>query len=191
MKYFHLIWAALFRRKTRTIFTLLSVLAAFLLFGMLDAVRSAFNAPPSAAGASRLVVSSRISIIQPLPVSLLPRIQAIPGVKDVTYANWFGGYYQDPKNQNLMFQIAVSPSYLDVYPEFVLPPEQRKAFEETRTGAVIGEAAAKALNIKIGDKIPIKGAIFTNKGTRRDWRWASCSRRAAMAPSNASSASSL
>ena len=60
MKYFHLIWAALFRRKTRTIFTLLSVLAAFLLFGMLDAVRSAFNAPPSAAGVSRLVVSSRI-----------------------------------------------------------------------------------------------------------------------------------
>jgi len=87
MKYFHLIWAALFRRKTRTIFTLLSVLAAFLLFGMLDAVRAAFNAPPSAAGVSRLVVSSRISIIQPLPQSLLARIQTIPGVKDVAYAN--------------------------------------------------------------------------------------------------------
>ena len=165
MKYFHLVWAALFRRKTRTIFTLLSVLAAFLLFGMLDAVRAAFNAPPSAAGVSRLVVSSRISIIQPLPASLEPRIRAIPGVKDVAYANWFGGYYQEPKNQNLMFQVAVSPTYLDTYPELQLPPEQRKAFEETRTGAVIGEAAAKALGIKIGDKIPIKGSIFTNKAS--------------------------
>ncbi len=170
MKYFHLVWAALFRRKTRTIFTLLSVLAAFLLFGMLDAVRAAFNAPPSAAGVSRLVVSSRISIIQPLPQSLLPRIQAIPGIKDVAYANWFGGYYQDPKNQNLMFQVAVDPTYLDAYPELVLPPDQRKAFNETRTGAILGEAAATALNIKVGDKIPIKGAIFTNKATA-DTTW--------------------
>ena len=165
MKYFHLIWAALFRRKTRTVFTLLSVLAAFLLFGMLDAVRTAFNAPPSAAGVNRLVVSSRISIIQPLPASLEPRIKAIPGVKDVAYANWFGGYYQEPKNQNYMFQIAVNPTYLDAYPELVVPPEQRKAFNETRTGAIIGEAAAKTLNIKLGDKIPIKGSIFTNKAS--------------------------
>ena len=165
MKYLHLVWAALFRRKTRTIFTLLSVLAAFLLFGMLDAVRSAFNAPPSAAGVSRLVVSSRISIIQPLPQSLMPRIQAIAGVKDVAFANWFGGYYQEPKNQNVMFQIAVNPTYLDAYPELVLPPEQRKAFDQTRTGAVIGEAAAKVLNLKIGDKIPIKGSIFPNKAS--------------------------
>jgi putative ABC transport system permease protein len=165
MKYFHLIWAALFRRKTRTIFTLLSVLAAFLLFGMLDAVRTAFNAPPSSAGVSRLVVSSRISIIQPLPSSLEPRIAAIPGVKDVASANWFGGYYQEPKNQNVMFQIAVNPTYLDAYPELVLPPEQKKAFDETRTGAIIGETAAKALGIKLGDKVPIKGSIFTNKAS--------------------------
>ncbi len=165
MKYLHLVWAALFRRKTRTIFTLLSVLAAFLLFGMLDAVRSAFDAPPSAAGVNRLVVSSRISIIQPLPQSLLARIQSIPGVKDVAYANWFGGYYQEPKNQNLMFQVAVNPTYLDVYPEFTLPAAQRKAFDDTRTGAIIGATAAKALGIKIGDKIPIKGAIFTNKAS--------------------------
>jgi putative ABC transport system permease protein len=165
MKYFHLIWAALFRRKTRTIFTLLSVLAAFLLFGMLDAVRSAFNAPPSTAGVSRLLVTSRISIIQPLPQSLLARIQSTPGVKDVAYANWFGGYYQEPKNQNLMFQLAVDPNYLNAYPELVLPPDQLKAFNETRTGAILGEAAAKALHIKIGDKIPIKGSIFTNKAS--------------------------
>ncbi len=163
MKYLHLIWAALFRRKTRTVFTLLSVLAAFLLFGMLDAVRTAFTAPPSAAGVSRLFVGSRVSIIQSLPQSLLPQIQALPGVDEVTYANWFGGYYQDPKNVNVMFQIAIGPQYLDMHPEFVLPPAQRKAFDETRAGAVIGDTAARALGIKVGDRIPIRGSIFTNK----------------------------
>ncbi len=169
MKYLHLIWAALFRRKTRTIFTLLSVLAAFLLFGMLDAVRTAFDAGASAAGVNRLVVSSSISIIQPLPQSLLPRMQAMPNVKDVAYANWFGGYYQDKKNQQLMFQVAINPGYLDVYPEFGLSPEERKAFETTRTGAIVGESAAKALGIKVGDKIPITGAIFANKANETTW----------------------
>ena len=120
------------------------MLAASLLFGMLAAVRSAFDAPPSAAGVNRLVVSSRISIIQSLPQSLLQRIQTLPGVKDVAYANWFGGYYQDPKNQQQMFQIAINPAYLDVYPEVVVSAEQRKAFESTRTGALIGEAAANS-----------------------------------------------
>ncbi len=165
MKYFHLVWAALFRRKTRTIFTLLSVLAAFLLFGMLDAVRSAFDAPPSAAGVNRLVVSSRVSIIQPLPQSLLARIEAIDGVEKVAFANWFGGYYQEPKNQQLMFQVAINPAYLDVYPEFVLSAEQRQAFEQTRTGAIVGAAAAKALDLEVGDKLPIKGAIFANEAS--------------------------
>ncbi len=99
MKYFHLIWGAMFRRKTRTIFTLLSVLAAFLLFGLLDSVRSAFaNAGAGVAGVDRLVTVSKISFILSLPKSLLGRIEALPGVSQVTYANWFGGTYQDPKN---------------------------------------------------------------------------------------------
>lgn len=165
MKYFHLIWAALFRRKTRTMFTLLSVLAAFLLFGMLDAVRTAFNAGSDSAGVNRLIVSSRVSIIQSLPQSLLTRIQLLPNVKAVSYANWFGGYYQDRKNQQLMFQLAIDPNYLDLYPELTLAPDQRKAFTQTRTGAIVGEAAARALNIKVGDKIPITGAIFSNKAS--------------------------
>ena len=122
MKYFHLIWAALFRRKTRTILTLMSVLAAFLLFGMLDAVRVAFNSGGEAAGVDRMVVSSKYSIIQGLPQSLVARVQATPGVKNLTWANWFGGYYQDRKNQ--MVNIAIDPNYFDIYPEFSLPPEQ-------------------------------------------------------------------
>src|ERR1700722_9084622 len=98
MKYFHLVWSALFRRKTRTLFTLLSVVAAFLLFGLLDSVRSAFtNAGNGVAGVDRLLTVSKVSFTLSLPKSLLNRIQAVPGVQEVSYANWFGGIYQDPK----------------------------------------------------------------------------------------------
>ena len=163
MKYFHLIWAALFRRKTRTMLTLLSVLAAFLLFGLLDAVRVAFNSGSDAAGVDRMVVSSKYSIIQGLPQSLIPRIQATPGVKNLTWANWFGGYYQDRKNQGI--NIAINPGYFDIYPEISVPPEQLEAFKKTRTGAIVGETLAKRFGWKIGDKVPIAGAIYPNKAS--------------------------
>ncbi|SFN40328.1 ABC transporter permease [Dokdonella immobilis] len=163
MKYFHLIWAALFRRKTRTMLTLLSVLAAFLLFGLLDAVRVAFNAGSDAAGVDRMVVSSKYSIIQGLPQSLIPRIQATPGVKNLTWANWFGGYYQDRKNQGI--NIAIDPGYFDIYPEISVAPDQLAAFRQTRTGAIVGEMLAKRFGWKVGDKVPIAGAIYPNKAT--------------------------
>ena len=163
MKYFHLIWAALFRRKTRTMLTLLSVLAAFLLFGLLDAVRVAFNAGSDAAGVDRMVVSSKYSIIQGLPQSLIPRIQATPGVKNLTWANWFGGYYQDRKNQGI--NIAINSGYFDIYPEISVPAEQLEAFRKTRTGAIVGETLAKRFGWKIGDKVPIAGAIYPNKAS--------------------------
>ena len=168
MKYFHLIWAALFRHKTRTMLTLLSVMAAFLLFGLLDGVRATFNAGSSAAGVDRLVVSSRFSIIQPLPQNLIPRVQQLPGVRDVTWANWFGGYYQEPRNQ--LFILAINNNYLDVYPEIVVSPEQREAFEHTRTGVLVGATLAQRFGWKIGDKVPVTGAIFPNKSTG-DTNW--------------------
>lgn len=168
MKYFHLIWAALFRRKTRTVLTLLSVLAAFLLFGLLDGVRVAFNSGSDAAGVDRMVVSSKYSIIQGLPQSLIPRIRTTPGVKNLTWANWFGGYYQDRKNQ--MFNIAINPDYFEIYPEFEVPPDQMEAFRKTRTGALVGETLAKRWGWKIGDKVPVTGAIYPNKATG-DTNW--------------------
>ena len=120
MKYFHLIWAALFRRKARTIFTMLSVLAAFLLFGLLDSVRTAFaEAGNNVNGVNRLVTISKVSFTMELPQALLSRISAVPGVAEVAYANWFGGIYQDPKN--FFANEAVSPDFFDVYSEFVLP----------------------------------------------------------------------
>jgi len=168
MKYFHLIWAGLFRRKTRTLLTLVSIIAAFLLFGMLDAVRTAFDSgSQSIAGVDRLVTSSRYSIIQPLPESLGRRIAGIPGVRDVGHANWFGGMYQDPKN--FVFSYAVSPNYLDLYPEIHLPADQRKVFDGTRTGAVIGELLAKKYGWKVGDKVPLQSTIFPQKNGDKTW----------------------
>ncbi len=168
MKYLHLIWAALFRRKTRTILTLVSIVTAFLLFGMLDAVRTAFDSgSKSLVGVDRLITSSRYSIIQSLPQALQSRISGIAGVRDVAYANWFGGIYQDPKN--FVFSYAVSPNYLDVYPEIHLTPEQRKAFDSSRIGVVIGPTLAKKYGWKVGDKIPLQSTIFPQKNGDKTW----------------------
>jgi putative ABC transport system permease protein len=168
MKYLHLIWAALFRRKTRTILTLVSIIAAFLLFGMLDAVRTSFNqAGQSANGAQRLQTGSKLSFIQTLPQSLESQIAQVPGVKMVTYANWFGGAYQDPHNQ--VFSFAVEPNYIDLYPEIDVSAAERKAFDDTRTGILVGEKLAKRFNWKVGDKIPLQSTIFPNRQGSKNW----------------------
>jgi len=167
MKYLPLLWANLLRKKTRTILTILSVIVAFLLFGMLDAVRVAFSVRDSLEGASRLVVSSRLSIIQPLPYADLQQIQRIDGVEAVVYANWFGGIYQDRKN--FFANFAVSQNYLDIYPEFILPKEQEQAFLTTRTGAVVGENLANRFGWKLGDKIPLEATIFPHKNGSNTW----------------------
>ena len=167
MKFLHLVWASLFRKKVRTILTLLSIVFAFLLFGMLDAVRVAFTVRDSLEGASRLVVSSKLSIIQPLPYSDLAQIKRVPGVEQVAFANWFGGIYQD--RRNFFANFAVSPNYLDMYPEFLLPEEQKQAFLNTRTGAVVGANLARRYNFKIGDKIPLQATIFPHKNGSNTW----------------------
>lgn len=166
MKYFSLIWAQLFRSKTRTVLTLFSVIVAFLLFGLLDSVRVAFTAGGSVEGVNRLVVASRLSITQSLPVRLESQIRSVPGVRDVTYAMWFGGIYKDPKDFFPNFSVA--PNFFDVYSEYVVPPEQLKAFRDTRTGAAVGEALAKKNGWKVGDVIPLQATIFPRGGSN-DW----------------------
>ena len=168
MKYFHLIWAALFRSKTRTLLTLLSVVAAFLLFGMLDSVRVAFNSGGQVAGANRMITSSRLSITQMLPYSLTEQIRATPGVKQAAYAAWFGGIYRDPKN--FFANFSVSPDYLDLYPEFKLPDAQKKAWLADQRGAIVGEALAKQFGWKVGDTIPLQATIFPTKGSN-NWEF--------------------
>jgi putative ABC transport system permease protein len=168
MKYLHLIWASLFRRRTRTILTLVSIVAAFLLFGLLDAVRTSFaEAGQSANGAQRLQTGSRLSFIQLLPQSLEARMQQVPGAKTVTYANWFGGAYQDPHNQ--VFSFAVAPNYLDVYPEMSVSDAERKAFADTRTGVLVGEGLARRFHWKVGDRIPMQSTIFPDRSGSKNW----------------------
>jgi putative ABC transport system permease protein len=167
MKYLHLIWAALFRSKTRTVLTLLSVVAAFLLYGMLDSVRVAFASGGDVAGANRMVVTSRFSIIQPLPYSLNARIEAVAGVRQVVFASWFGGIYQD--RRNFFPNFAVGPGFFDLYPEYAVPPGQLEKFENTRTGAIVGAALAERFGWKVGDQIPLQATIFPNKTSGNAW----------------------
>jgi putative ABC transport system permease protein len=168
MKYFHLVWASLFRRRARAVLTLVSITTAFLLFGLLDSVRSSFEqAGRSADGAQRLQTGARLSFIQPLPQSLGPRIGQVAGVTMVTYASWFGGAYQDPHNQ--VFTFAVAPNYLDAYPEIEVSDTARKAFEATRTGALVGEQLARRFNWKIGDRVPLQSNIFPDRQGNKNW----------------------
>lgn len=163
MKYFHLIWAALMRSKTRTLLTMLSVVTAFLLFGMLDSVRVAFNSSANVSGYNRLITASRLSFTQVLPFSVFPQVQTVPGIKSVTYANWFGGIYQDQRN--FFPNFAVGPGFMEMYPEYVLPPEQLKAFYAERTGAIVGKALADRHGWKLGDTIPLQATIFPTGGS--------------------------
>ncbi|MCE9658864.1 MAG: ABC transporter permease [Burkholderiales bacterium] len=170
MKYLHLVWASLFRRKTRTFLTLISIIAAFLLFGLLDAVRTSFSqAGQSANGAQRLQTGARLSFIQPLPQSLEAQIAGVPGVAKVTYANWFGGAYQDPHNQ--VFSFAVPPNYLDLFPEVEVSDGERKKFVETRTGVLVGEQLATRFKWKVGDRIPLQSTIFPDKEGSKNWQF--------------------
>jgi putative ABC transport system permease protein len=159
MKFLPLILRNLLRRKVRTIFTILSIAVAFLLFGVLMAIRTAFGMGVEIAGADRLMVIHRVSIIQPLPQSYGPKIRATPGVTDITHANWFGGYYQDPAN--FMANMAVDPeSWLRMYPEFELPEDQKKAWFANRTGAIVGSDTAKKFGWKVGDHVPLISPIY-------------------------------
>ena len=139
MKFLRLVWANLKRKKVRTVLTLLSILVAFLLFGYLSAIRQAFNAGVDVAGADRLIVRHKVSIIQFLPESYEAEIEQIPGVAEAAHATWFGGIYQKPSN--FFPQMPVKPEeYLSLYPEYILPEDQKQAWFRTRTGAVAGRA---------------------------------------------------
>jgi putative ABC transport system permease protein len=159
MKFLPLLLANLGRKKVRTVLTLGSFTVALFLFGLLVAIRAAFSQGVEVAGADRLMITNRTSIIQPLPFAYRDRIARLPGVTEVTYANWFGGVYKDEKN--FFPQFAVDhETYRQMYPEFVIPDEQWQAFLADRTGCVAGEATARRFGWKVGDRIPINGTIF-------------------------------
>jgi len=159
MKYLPLIIANLFRKKLRTTLTIGSFAVALFLFGLLVVVRGAFSQGIDVAGADRLDVINKVSIIQPLPYAYRDQILRIPGVKAITFDEWFGGVYQDEKN--FFPQFAIDPeNQRVVYPEFALPDDQWQAFLADREGAIAGSGIAKRFEWKVGDRIPIKGSIY-------------------------------
>ena len=160
MRFLPLILANLLRKKVRTVLTLGSFAVALFLFGLLATIRVAFSQGIDVAGADRLMVINKVSIIQPLPLPYRDRILRIPGVKQVTFANWFGGVYIDEKN--FFPQFAVDPqTYRSMYPEFVIPDDQWKAFVEDKAGAIAGKLTADKYHWKVGDRIPIKGTFLS------------------------------
>lgn len=159
--------ANLFRKKTRTSLTLLSVIMAFLLFGLLQAVNVLFNAGTDFVGATRVVTQARVSFTQSLPLRQLPQIEAVPGVARVMYQQWFGGVWQE---NTQLFTFAVEPQRLhDVYPELVMPDAQWQAFTNTRTGFIAGRNLANQYGWKVGQKIPISSNIFPQKNGSKAW----------------------
>jgi putative ABC transport system permease protein len=159
VKYRHLILANLFRRRIRTALTIGSFAVALFLFGILAVVRGAFHQGVDVAGVDRLVTVNRVSLIQPLPFAYRDRLMRVPGVVQATFANWFGGVYQDEKNFFPQFAVDVE-HYRDVFPEFLMPEEQWEAFMADREGAVVGAGLAQRFGWKLGDRVPIQGTIF-------------------------------
>src|SRR5437762_495409 len=168
MKFLHLIWSNLKRKKLRTGLTLLSIVVAFVLFGLLAAIKQALAGGITLEGANRLVVRQKVSIINLLPESYKARMERIPGVALAIHQTWFGGIYQDPKN--FFMQTPVVPEeFLDMHPEMVLPPEQKKAWLQTRTGAIVGRKTADRFHWRIGDKVPIRSTIWAQTDGNRVW----------------------
>jgi putative ABC transport system permease protein len=170
MKFIPLIWKNIWRRKFRTTFTLLSIFIAFVLFGILMTIRYSFSFGVEIAGADRLVLIHKVSLIMPLPVSYQNRLQQVQGVELASHQTWFGGIYQDPAN--FFANMAVEPdSFLKIYPEFVLPPEQAEAWRNDRQGAIIGRDLATRFGWKIGDRVPLGATIWQPKQGGTTWEF--------------------
>jgi putative ABC transport system permease protein len=170
MKFFHLIWSNLKRKKLRTILTLFSIVMAFILFSYLSAIRAGFGQGVTLGREDRLLVRHKTSIIHPLPEFYKARMERIPGVAVAMYECWFGGEYQDPKN--FFPQLAVVPEeFLEMYPENLLPPDQKQAWFRTRTGAIVGRKTAERFHFQIGDKIPLRSSIWGGTDGSRLWEF--------------------
>ncbi len=170
MKYLHLVWAALFRRKTRTLLTLVSIIAAFLLFGLLDAVRTSFDQAGQSANGARAPADRRPALVHPAAagVARARRSRRCPASSEVTYANWFGGAYQDPHNQVFSFAVrAELPRPLSRgrgQPRPSARPSTRRA--PARSSASSWRSAS---SWKVGDKIPLQSTIFPDKSGSKNW----------------------
>jgi len=151
------------RHKLRTSLTVVGIIVAITAFGLLRTIVDAWYAGAEGSSSARLVTRNAISLTFPLPLNYAQKLRQVPGVAAVSWANWFGGVYI--KEGNFFPQFAVEPSFLDLYPEFVLKPEEKKAWMVDRKGAVAGRKLADQYGWKIGDQIPLRGTIFPGTWT--------------------------
>lgn len=168
MKYLRLVWAGIWRKRVRTILTMFSIVTAFVLYGTLHGVTAGVDGAIEEMSAARLRVMNRINIIDSLPLAYKGQIEALPNVEKVAYYQTLAAYYQDPKDGIGVGAVDVD-AMLDVYPEIVLPDEQRAAMRTTRTGAVIGQDMADRWGWKIGDRVPVTSRVFAKADGSRDW----------------------
>jgi putative ABC transport system permease protein len=164
MSYFRLVLANLGRHKRRTVLTILGVALALFLFASLRTVVTTIQAAAQFGSARRLVVTNATGIVFVLPLAYANRLRALPGVEGVSWANWFGGRYQD--NKRFFAQFAVdAESYLDLYPEIVLPEDQKQAFLQDRGSAIVGKRLLELFGWQLGQNVTIQGTIFPGDWT--------------------------
>ncbi len=168
MKYVPLIWAGFWRKRARTVLTMLCIVAAFVLYGTLHGVTAGLDEVIGKMSATRLRVMNRVNAIDSMPLAYKAQIEALPGVNKVAYYQTMVGYYQDPKNGINVGAIGVD-DFLDIYPEIVVPAEQREAMRTNRTGAIVGRQLAEKYGWKIGDRVPIKSRVFPKQDGSYDW----------------------
>jgi putative ABC transport system permease protein len=168
MKYFHLIWAGLWRKTTRTILTMLSIIVAFLLFGLLQGVNLGFNSVVENLNVNRLYTSAKTNMVDGLPISYWNRIKNVSGVQHVSHWTYFGGYFREAKNAIPAFATDADELFA-IYKEIKIKPEYLKAMQNTRTGALVSEPLAKEYGWKVGDRVPIGTSIWTNKEGSNTW----------------------
>ena len=167
MKFFPLIWTSLWRKKARTIFTLLSIMIAFLLFGLLQGVNAWLNAFGTGSNANRLYVVSRVSQVEPLPSAYLHKIEAVPGIRQATYIAGISGFYQE-KSNNLLALATDVQKFFNLYPDWKIAPEQLAAMSRTRAGAIVAAPLMRAFGWKIGDRLPLRTSVMKQDGSA-DW----------------------
>jgi len=163
-----LVWRNSFRKKVRFWLTCTSVMVAFFLFTALSGVNHALTANVSSSNQYRLITSHKISLTQSLPINYQQKIAALPGVKLVSYASWFGGYFQNEKNQ-LPITAVEHNNYFDLFDEYKIPNEQLIQWKKNRTGIVIGQGLADKYGWKIGDTVPLSSSIWMNKSGSFNW----------------------
>lgn len=161
MKILKLIYKNLLRHKLRSLLTIFGIAIAVLAFGLLRTVVTAWSFGVDASSADRLITRHAVAFIFPLPYSYKSQISELEGVKTVSFASWFQGIYKDQSFENFFPRMAVDPETIfDVYPEYIIPPDQLAAFKQQRNSCVVGKKLAEQHGFKIGDIIPVTGDIY-------------------------------